>query len=162
MNLRWQHISFFEEKGKRYLALKVNGKTGEREVIARHNIVRYLGRLRLLSTNDKHKQGTSEDFLKRKHKDYVFRVDEKNMTTSKGKMFARLLTNMNLLHDAKTGRERTIYSLRHYYAIIALTYNRLTVYTLAKHMETSVTMIEQYYAHILLRKLAHDIAGGYD
>jgi integrase len=160
MNLRWQHISFFEEKGKRYLALQVNGKTGEREVIARHNTVRYLDRLRLLSANEKHRQGTFEEFLKRKHKDYVFRVDEKDMTTAYGKMFARLLTNLNLLHDAKTGRERTMYSLRHYYATMALTYNRLTVYTLAKHMGTSVTMIEQHYGHVLLRKLAHEIAGG--
>jgi hypothetical protein len=82
------------------------------------------------------------------------------MTTAYGKMFARLLTNLNLLHDAKTGRERTMYSLRHYYATMALTYNRLTVYTLAKHMGTSVTMIEQHYGHVLLRKLAHEIAGG--
>jgi integrase len=160
MNLRWQHIGFFEEKNKRYLALQVNGKTGEREVIARHNTVRYLDRLRLLSANEKHRQGTFEEFLKRKHKDYVFRVEDKDMTTAYGKMFARLLTNLNLLHDAKTGRERTMYSLRHYYATMALTYNRLTVYTLAKHMGTSVTMIEQHYAHVLLRKLAHEIAGG--
>ena len=50
MNLRWQHIEFFEHEGRRYLMLHVDGKTGKREVIARHNTVRYLDRLRKLRT----------------------------------------------------------------------------------------------------------------
>jgi hypothetical protein len=36
----------------------------------------------------------------------------------------------------------------------------MSIYTLAKHMGTSVLMIEQHYAHVLLRKKAHQIAGG--
>ena len=43
---------------------------------------------------------------------------------------------------------------------IALTYERMSIYTLAKHMGTSVTMIEQHYGHVLLRKKAYQIAGG--
>jgi hypothetical protein len=37
MNLKWKHVSHFEEKGVKYIALHVNGKTGQREVIARHS-----------------------------------------------------------------------------------------------------------------------------
>jgi len=43
---------------------------------------------------------------------------------------------------------------------MALTYNRMTVYTLARHLGTSVAMIEQHYGHVELRKMAHEIAGG--
>jgi integrase len=53
-----------------------------------------------------------------------------------------------------------MYSLRHYYATMALTYNGLTVYNLARHLGTSVAMIEQHYGHVELRRLAHEIAGG--
>jgi len=42
-----------------------------------------------------------------------------------------------------------MYSLRHYYATMALTYNRMTVYTLAGHLGTSVAMIEQHYGNAL-------------
>lgn len=158
MNLKWQHIEFFEQDGRRYLMLHVDGKTGRREVIARHNTVRYLDRLRRL--NPAWAAGTFEEFLRRRSTDYVFRVDSKDMTTAFGKMFARLLERLNLLRDTRNGKQRTMYSLRHYYATMALTYNRMTVYTLAKHLGTSVAMIEQHYGHVELRRIAHEIAGG--
>ena len=158
MNLRWQHIEFFEQDDRRYLMLHVDGKTGKREVIALHNTVRYLDRLRQL--NPKWARGNFEAFLKKKLPDYVFRVEDKDMTTPFGKMFARLLERLKLLNDPRNGKPRTMYSLRHYYATMALTYNRLTVYTLAKHLGTSVAMIEQHYGHVELRRIAHEIAGG--
>ena len=127
-------------------------------MLFRSNTVRYLDRLRKL--NPKWTDGTFEDFLKKRLSDYVFRVADKDMTTAFGKMFARLLGKLNLLYDTRNGKQRTMYSLRHYYATMALTYNRMTVYTLAKHLGTSVAMIEQHYGHVELRKMAHEIAGG--
>lgn len=158
MNLQWQHIEFFEQDGRRYLMLHVDGKTGRREVIARHNTVRYLDRLRKLTPA--WAKGTFEEFLKKRHRAYVFRVADKDMTTAFGKMFARLLESLDLLYDTRNGKQRTMYSLRHYYATMALTYNRMTVYNLARHLGTSVAMIEQHYGHVELRRLAHEIAGG--
>ena len=158
MNLQWQNIEFFEQDARKYLMLHVRGKTGQHEVIARHNTVRYLDRLR--RQNPAWAAGTFEEFLQRRLPDYVFRVDDRDMTTAFGKMFARLLDKLNLLYDTRNGKQRTMYSLRHYYATMALTYNRMTVYTLAKHLSTSVAMIEQHYGHVELRKMAHAIAGG--
>ena len=158
MNLQWQHIEFFEQDGRRYLMLHVDGKTGRREVIARHNTVRYLDRLRKLTPA--WAKGTFEEFLKKRHRAFVFRVADKDMTTAFGKMFARLLESLDLLYDTRNGKQRTMYSLRHYYATMALTYNRMTVYNLGKHLGTSVAMIEQHYGHVELRRLAHEIAGG--
>ena len=82
------------------------------------------------------------------------------MTGAYGKMFARFLERYVLLHDAKMGKESTLYSLRHYYATMALTYERMSIYTLAKHKCSIVLLIEQHYRHVLLRKKAHQIAGG--
>lgn len=158
MNLKWKHITHFEEKRVKYLAMHVSGKTGGREVIARHSTAYYLNRLRCRKVE--WREGGFEDFLKLKKDEYVFRVAGKDMTNTFGKMFARFLERNDLLYDTKTGKERTLYSLRHYYATMALTYERMSVYTLAKHMGTSVKMIEQHYGHVQLRKKAHEIAGG--
>ena len=137
--------------------MKVRGKTGQREVIARHSVARYLDRLRL--RNPKFAGGTFEEFLRAKHDQYVFRHQQRDMTTPFGRMFARLLERIWLQTDPRTGKERTLYSLRHFYATIALTYARVSVYVLAQHMGTSVKMIESHYGHVLLRKKASEIAG---
>ena len=75
------------------------------------------------------------EFLKKRHRAFVFRVKgkDKDMTTAFGKMFARLLASVDLQFDTRNGKQRTMYSLRHYYATMALTYNRTTVYNLARH-----------------------------
>ncbi len=64
----------------------------------------------------------------------MFRVDNKDMAGAFGKMFARFLERYDLLHDTKMDKERTQYSLRHCYATMALTYEHMSIYTLAKHM----------------------------
>lgn len=158
MNLKWQHLFYFEEKGVRYLALNVNGKTGHREVIARQNTHRYLDRLRKL--NLEWQVGSFEEFIEQRHDAFVFRVNGKDMTTPFGRMFARFLQKHELQYDVRTGKERTLYSLRHYYATMALAYDRMTIYTLSKVMGTSVKMIEEHYGHVQLRKKALAIAGG--
>jgi hypothetical protein len=52
-----------------------------------------------------------------------------------------------------------MYSLRHFYASMALNYDRMSVYTLAKHMHISVKIIEDHYGLGLLRYRAHEITG---
>ena len=157
MNLKWSNVYYFMEEGAKYLALWVDGKTDAHEMTARHSAIRYLDRLR--QTNSAWRDGTFEEFLDKKVDDYVFRVDGKDMTTTFGRMFKRLLTQLGLLKDGRTGKERTLYSLRHMYATYALTSDRLSIHQLATHMATSVAMIEHHYSHILMRKFAHRIAG---
>ncbi len=157
MNLKWHNIYFFEQDTKQYLALWVHGKTNAHEMTARHSAVRYLDRLRML--NPDWQRGTFEEFLNRRLDDYVFRIDGKDMTTAFGRMFKRLLDSLGLLIDPRTGKERTLYSLRHMYATHVLTKRRMSIEELAEHMDTSVTMIQKHYNHILLRKAAGRIAG---
>lgn len=157
MNLKWHNVYFYEQDDKKYLALWVEGKTDAHEMTARHSVVRYLDRLRLL--NPEWQEGTFEEFLNRRLTDYVFRINDKDMTTKFGRMFKRLLDNLGLLVDPRTGKERTLYSLRHMYATHALTKHRMSIEELAEHMGTSVTMIQNHYNHIILRKAASRIAG---
>jgi hypothetical protein len=102
MNLQWKHIEFFEQDGRRYLMLHVRGKKGAREVIARHNTVRYRDRLRRL--NSARAAGTFEEVLRRRLPDSVFRVAGKDITTPLGKMFARLLEWLDLFYNTRNGK----------------------------------------------------------
>lgn len=166
MNLKWHSVYFFEKNGRKYLGITVNGKTGERHVTVRHGAVLYFDRLRKM--NPAWASMTLEEFLNKQVNQYVFRVKGKDrkgievwkdMTTTFGRMFTRYLERVELLLDKTTGKPRTLYSLRHMYATFALTYNRMSVYTLAEHMGTSVKMIEDHYGHLLLRDKAAEIAG---
>jgi integrase len=166
MNLKWHSVEFFTKNGVQYLGMKVKGKTGERHVTVRHGAIRYFDRLRCM--NEEWAKLSFEDFLKKRVNAYVFRVEGKNrkgkvlqkdMTTTFGRIFTRLLTRLEILNDKETGKPRTLYSLRHMYATFALTYNRLSIYTLAEHMGTSVKMIEDHYGQLLLRDKAAEIAG---
>ena len=164
MNLKWSNIYFYEEKGKRYLAMMVKGKTVQHEVTCRFGAIRPLDRIRL--RNPKWADMTFEEFLALQTDDYVFRLKgksrkgeavDKDLTTAFGRMFKRLLDSLGLLVDGRTAQERTLYSLRHTYATYALERDRLSVHQLARHMGTSVAMIEQHYSHIILRRQAHRI-----
>ena len=44
-NLRWKHITLFEEKGGVVLEMSVRGKTGRRDIICRSGTVNYLKRI---------------------------------------------------------------------------------------------------------------------
>ena len=156
MNLKWHSVNYYEKRGERYLGMIVNGKTGVREVTIRHGAIRYLDRLRCM--NPEWSEMTFDEFIKKRVDAYVFRVDGKDMTTAFGRMFARYLERVELLLDKSSGKPRTLYSLRHMYATFALTYDRMSVYTLARHMGTSVSMIEAHYGQLLLRDKAAEIA----
>jgi hypothetical protein len=77
-----------------------------------------------------------------------FRIDGKDMTGAFSKIFARLLESADLINDTKMNKKRTLYSLRQYYATMALTYERMSIYTLVKHMGTSAKTIKQRHGHL--------------
>jgi len=166
MNLKWHDVNFFTKSKVQYLGIRVNGKTGERHVTVRHDAIRYFDRLRLM--NAQYAKLSFNDFLKARFDSYVFRVEgktrkgeiiHKDMTTAFGRMFTRYLERVGLHIDKSTQKPRTLYSLRHMYATFALTYDRMSVYTLAEHMGTSVKMIEDHYGQLLLKDKAAEIAG---
>ena len=72
--------------------------------------------------------------------------------------FRQFLKDLNILKDPRSGKVRTLYSLRHTYATFALSLAKGTdIHLLARQMGTSVLMIERHYSHLIARMRASDL-----
>ena len=175
-NLKWKHISFDEQKlfvkGKddadkgeyikrQYLLINVSGKTGKRELVARHNVAVYLKRIQSRSEDKDFRELDFDELIKRGVDKEVFCLPNGITTTALAQTFEILLKDAGLLLDRRTEQNRTLYSLRHYYATRALVKARMDIHTLAEQMGTSVAMIEKHYSHLTPRMRAYALAGTY-
>ncbi len=148
-NLLWQHVHVFEEKGKKYLELSVNGKTGRRDIICRANTMGFLKRIH--ERCDDIKGMSFEALLKAKLNKPVFRLSDGTVTKNLRQTFKAFLKEKGFLVCPRTGQSRTLYSLRHTYATFALVTDGMEIHTLAKQMGTSIKMIEDHYSHLTPR-----------
>lgn len=155
--LKWKHITLFEDKKRQFLLMNVDGKTGKRELVARHNVLRYLRRIHA-RCEDINKIPFDKLIADGSNK-FVFRLQDGKQTTSLGQTFEILLKDADLLIDRRTEQPRTLYSLRHTYATFGLVYAGIPVHTLAKQMGTSIQMIEKHYSHLTPRMRANELAG---
>lgn len=79
--------------------------------------------------------------------------------TSFQKLFDSYLSDQSLLIDPISGDKRSFYSLRHTYATFRLTHEGTAIHTLAKHMGTSVQMIEKHYSHLQVKAAKEQLRG---
>ncbi len=158
MGLKWKHVSEFVDDDRRYLAMWVDGKTGGRELIARHNCVTYLKRIHARAADLKHLSW--DELLKAGRDELVFRLSDGTASKSLHQTFEVLLKDAGLLVDRRTDQNRTLYSLRHTYATLSLVHARVDIHTLAQQMGTSILMIERHYSHLKPRQRAEQLAGG--
>ena len=137
--------------------MRVTGKTGSRTLVGMTRTCDALARI--ASRNYGVRDNAAKPFaslLKPTNKDYVFQwrsVDESSASALiRGKgfehMFVAYLKEHDLLLDPKTEQNRKLYSLRHTYATLALTHDKVPIHTLAKQMGTSVLMIERHYSDL--------------
>jgi hypothetical protein len=156
--LKWKHIEWFKHSnGERYLRMTVAGKTGKRELIARHNCEGFLRRIQ--SRFPDLAKMTFDELLEKKVDQLVFRLDDGTVTTALNATFEQFLKKYNM-HKDPMGDSRTLYSLRHMYATINLLENpEVSIHQLAKQMGTSVAMIEKHYSHLKPTMIADRIAG---
>jgi integrase len=148
-NVCWKHIDVFEDNGRKYLAVWVDGKTGQREVIARASTITYLKRIHKRCEDIN--QLTFDELLAKKLDLPVFRLGDGTVTNHLRQPFKKFMQDTGLLIDAKTGQERTLYCLRHTYATFQLVNNNVDMHTLAKQMGTSILMLEKHYSHLTPR-----------
>ncbi len=148
-NVCWKHIDVFEDNGRKYLAIWVDGKTGQREVIARASTINYLKRIHKRCEDINHL--TFDELLAKKQDLLVFRLGDGTVTNHLRQPFKKFMQDTGLLIDAKTGQERTLYCLRHTYATFQLVNNNVDMHTLAKQMGTSIQMLEKHYSHLTPR-----------
>lgn len=159
-SLRWKQIRVEKVKDTYKLLLTVTGKTGTRELVARHNCVAYLKRIHARTETIKHLSFTE---LLSKNLDLpVFVMPDGTQTNNLRQTFKALLKEkgLNLLTCPRTDKERTLYSLRHTYATFQLTYGKdPNIHLLAVQMGTSALMIEKHYSHLIARLRAPELSG---
>jgi integrase len=147
LGLRWKNVSWHTPKDEEpYLRLDVDGKTGKRSLIARDRTKEYLDRQRLLY---EHLQGGDfNEFLKLKKEDYVFadRHGKPVKVSAINQNFNEFLSAMKLKVGAD-GKDRTPYSLRHYYITQALM-KGISHHKIATQVGTSTAMIDDFYSKI--------------
>jgi integrase len=161
-----EEISFSANKTA---ILKIqNGKTGARTAIGRLPTVKALNRIA-----QRNYAKTADELIEDGSNDLIFKFKEwlskeelaakkraRMITpTSFVKLFNTYLDEHNLLTDPITTKKRQFYSLRHTYATLALTNDRVPIHTLAKQMGTSVGMIEKHYSHLEPVKAVHQLRG---
>jgi integrase len=143
MPLRWKHLQWHCIGSQRYLKIWVSGKTGPRYLIAKHAVIETLNRLITF-------QGLPfEDLaglLSSGYNRKIFVMEDGTQPYSLNGTFERLLKECNLLKDV-SGRNRSLYSLRHTYATFALA-EGVDIHTLARQMGTSTLMIERHYSKL--------------
>jgi integrase len=143
MPIRWKSLQWHWIGEQRYLRIWVSGKTGPRYLIARHFVIEALERL---IAWQKLPYKNLEAVIEAKLDKKVFVFPEGDAPHSLDDVFERLMIESNLLKDA-TGKNRTLYSLRHTYATFALA-EGIDIHTLARQMGTSTLMIEKHYSKL--------------
>ena len=140
--LLWKHVEYFEHTDKtEYPRIWVNGKTGERQLIAMGNVRSFFNRIKNRRTAYLGHEPSLDE--------HVFCLpDGRHIKHDYMRsLFERLLKEADLLFDAMN-HKRVLYSCRHTYATFRLIYGRVSVYTLKENMGTSVEMIEKHYGHL--------------
>ncbi len=155
-----QHEEITLPNLNRSVELVVSGKTGTRTIVAMNRTVKALERIALRNYDiDDSIVNPFKQLTVPTNKDYVFRTRDKQPPTSWQKMFESYLKEHNLLIDPITGNKRVFYSLRHTYATLALTNDKVPIHTLAKQMGTSVLMIEKHYSHLKVVQAIDQLRG---
>jgi len=154
-NIKWRHMNWVKDKkGNELLSVYIE-KSKTLKGQGRSVIVNTRGKdkgvaralIRIMGRNEKYKDLTLDEMLKKKVDSYVFREEgDKNFTTNMGRMFRTLMDDLEMKYDTTTHNERTLYSLRHFYATMALQKDRMSIYQVARNIGTSVKMIEDFYA----------------
>ena len=97
--------------------------------------------------------------LKKKLSKRLFSLQDGSQPDNFNHPFSNLLEFAELLKCPITGKERSLYSLRHYYATQKLLQG-VAIHDLARQMGTSAIMIEKHYSHLRPRQRAETLAGG--
>jgi len=99
-----------------------------------------------------------EEVLKQRIAKKVFRLSDGTVPDNWNKPFRQLLEDSGLLKCPVTDKDRSLYSLRHYYATQRLL-ESIPVHDLAQQMGTSVLMIQKHYSHLTPLMKATQFAG---
>ena len=158
--LEWRHIDVEIRDGQPVLHFRLQrGKRGARNFVAHNSCWLLLERLRQLSPDLS--DMTLEEVLKKRIPKLLFRLSDGSVPDNWNKPFRQWLEDAELLNCPVTGKERSLYSLRHYYATQRLL-EGIPIHDLAEQMGTSVLMITKHYSHLTPLMKAKQFAGVVD
>ena len=158
--LEWRHIDVEMRDGQPILHFRLQkGKRGARNFVAHNSCWLLLEKLRQMSPDLAHL--SLQQLLKKKIDKRVFRMPSGNLPDNFNKPFRQMLEESGLLICPVTGKERSLYSLRHYYATQRLL-ESIPIHDLAEQMGTSVLMITKHYSHLTPLMKAKQFAGTVD
>lgn len=144
--LKWRHLAWHWDQGVRYLRIWVSGKTGPRWLISKHRAVAVLQRLHQRQRDIAH---IAFDQLFEQQLDLrVFRASDGTTFARLDNTWSNLMRDSGLGPDQVAGQNRTLYSLRHTYATLALLRNEVDIHTLARQLGNSVATIDSYYSKL--------------
>jgi integrase len=133
----------------------VSGKTGGRWLIAKHGAAAVLERLH---SRQQDLAGLSfETTLQTRVPQRVFRFSTGYQPVSLNGTFRRLMRDSGLLKSSE-GQNRTLYSLRHTYATLAMLRGEVDIHTLAKQMGNTAAVIERHYSKLTATLAAERLA----
>ncbi len=155
MGIRWRDLEWHTKDGVRYLRVWVDGKTGGRWLIAKHKAVDVLRRLHARQ-KDICELSFETTFTERVPH-LLFRFSDGHQPHSLVGTFRKLMRDSGLLLDS-AGQTRTLYSLRHTYATLALLEGGADIHTLSKQMGNSAAMIERHYSKLTATMAADRLA----
>jgi integrase len=158
--LEWRHIDVEIRDGQPVLHFRLQkGKRGPRNFVAHNSCWLLLERLRQLSPDLS--DMTLEAVLKKRVPKFLFRLSDGSVPDNWNKPFRQWLEDTKLLNCPVTNKERSLYSLRHYYATQRLL-EGIPIHDLAEQMGTSVLMITRHYSHLTPLMKAKQFAGVVD
>jgi integrase len=155
MNIRWRDLEWHTKDGVRYLRVWVNGKTGGRWLIARHGAVSVLEWLHARQRDIS--EVSFQTLFAERVPHLVFRFSTGYQPPNLNGAFRRLMRDSGLLQNAQA-QTRTLYSLRHTYATLALLRGGTDIHTLSKQMGNSAAMIERHYSKLTATLAAAKLA----
>ena len=153
MGIEWRHCEWYASEGQRYIRVWVDGKTGGRWLIAKHEAQAVLITLHSLQPDIALKP--IEQVMGRDTK-YLFRRPDGQRPRTFNGMFSKLMRESGLRWN-HTNQSRTLYSLRHSYATMELL-AETDIHTLARQMGTSVRMLEAHYSKLTATMAADKLA----
>jgi integrase len=144
LNLRWRNIEWHTKGDDKYLAVNVDGKTKKRTAIARDRVRDFLFRQSKL--NPRLDYDDFDALINSKSDELVFTTSLGECTTihNLNAHFNSLLDELDLKTGAD-GRQRTLYSWRHFYATQDLE-RGVSTHALSKQLGNSTAMLDKHYS----------------
>jgi len=153
MGIEWRHCEWYASEGQRFIRVWVDGKTGGRWLIAKHQAESVLIKLHSLQPDIADKP---IDQVMGRDTKYLFRRPDGQRPRTFNGMFSKLMRESGLRWN-HTNQSRTLYSLRHSYATMELL-AETDIHTLARQMGTSVRMLEAHYSKLTATMAADKLA----